>query len=263
MTNQSAPDKHLVKKISIITVCFNSAVTIRDTIESVLSQNYPNIEYIIVDGVSKDETMDIVREYEGQIDTVISSPDKGIYDAMNKGIRLATGDVVGLLNSDDFYTDESVITQLVGRMESTGADTVFADLVIVNAKNTDRVIRYYDSSAFYPGRLRYGWMPAHPTFFVKRELYDKHGVFSLDYRIAADFDMVARLLYVGSASYSYLPCVVVKMRAGGASTSGIKSSWILNREIVKACSRNGIQTSFFHLFLKVPAKLMEYICKSK
>lgn len=261
MTNQSAPDKHLVKKISIITVCFNSAVTIRDTIESVLSQDYPNIEYIIVDGASKDETMDIVREYEGQIDTVISSPDKGIYDAMNKGIRLATGDVVGLLNSDDFYADESVITQLVGCMESAGADTVFADLVIVDANNTGRIIRYYDSSTFYPGRLRYGWMPAHPTFFVKRELYDKHGIFSLDYRIAADFDMVARLLYAESVSYSYLPRVVVKMRAGGASTSGIKNSWTLNREIVKACRANGIKTSLPRVLLKIPVKLMEYIKK--
>ncbi len=250
-------------KISVITVCFNSSATIRDTIESVLAQDYPSIEYIIVDGASKDRTMDIVREYGDRIDVVISEPDKGIYDAMNKGIRAATGDVVGLLNSDDFYADESAVRQLIECMDDSGSDTVFADLVIVDAKDTDRVVRYYDSSTFHPGRLRYGWMPAHPTFMVKRELYETHGGFSLDYRIAADFEMVARLLHTAGASYVYLQSVVVKMRAGGASTSGLKSSWLLNKEIIRACSANGIKTSLPRILLKIPAKLMEYIRKPK
>jgi len=250
-------------KISIITVCFNSEATIRDTIESVLAQDYPNIEYIIVDGASNDGTMDIVREYEKRIDTIISEPDKGIYDGMNKGIRAATGDVVGLLNSDDFYTDETSVRQLVECMEAAGADTVFADLVIVDPGDTSRVVRYYDSSTFHPARLRYGWMPAHPTFMVKRALYEQHGDFSLNYHIAADYEMVARLLYAAKASYSYLPAVVIKMRAGGASTSGLKSSWVLNNEIVRACRANGITTNLPLVLLKIPAKLVGYIRKPK
>ena len=250
-------------KISIVTVSYNSSDTIRDTIESVLSQDYDDIEYLIVDGGSTDTTLDIVREYGDRIDVVVSEPDQGIYDAMNKGIRAATGDMVGMLNSDDFYADNSAVRNLIECMENAGADTVFADLVIVNASDTKRVIRYYDSSKFRPERLRYGWMPAHPTFFVKRELYERYGGFSLDYKIAADFEMVVRLLYVAGASYAYLPAVVIKMRIGGASTRGLKSSWVLNREIVRACRINGIKTSLPRVLLKVPAKLLEYLRKSR
>jgi glycosyltransferase involved in cell wall biosynthesis len=250
-------------KVSIVTVSYNSSETIRDTIESVLSQDYDDIEYLIVDGGSTDTTLDIVREYGDRIDVVVSEPDQGIYDAMNKGIRAATGDMVGMLNSDDFYADNSAVRNLIECMENAGADTVFADLVIVNASDTKRVIRYYDSSKFRPERLRYGWMPAHPTFFVKRELYKRYGGFSLDYKIAADFEMVVRLLCVAGASYAYLPAVVIKMRIGGASTRGLKSSWVLNREIVRACRINGIKTSLPRVLLKVPAKLLEYLRKSR
>ena len=250
-------------KISIITVCYNSSETIRNTIESVRSQDYADIEYIIIDGGSSDGTMDIVREYGDNIDVVVSEPDQGIYDAMNKGIERATGDVVGLLNSDDFYAYDSVLSELVELMVSSGSDTVFADLDVVDANNCERVIRHYDSSKFNPGRLAYGWMPAHPTFMVKRELYVKHGGFLADYQIAADFEMVARLLHTVAASHAYLPVVAVKMRAGGISTRGLKSSWILNREIVRACRANGIKTSVARLLLKLPAKLMEYRGKGK
>ena len=253
----------MVKKISIITVCYNSEATIRDAIKSVLAQDYPAIEYIIVDGFSKDRTMDIIREYGDKIDVVISEPDKGIYDAMNKGIRVASGDLVGLLNSDDFYADDSSVRQLIDCMEHAGSDTVYADLLMVDARKTDRVVRYYDSGTFHPGRLRYGWMPAHPTFVVKRELYETYGSFSLDYSIAADFEMVVRLLYAAGASYAYLPAVVIKMRIGGASTSGLRSSWVLNNEIVRACRANGLKTSLPRVLLKLPAKLLEYLRKSK
>ncbi len=248
-----------MKKISIITVCYNSAATIRDTIESVLAQDHPSIEYIIVDGASGDGTMEVVREFSGKINVVISEPDKGIYDAMNKGIHAATGDVVGLLNSDDFYADNSAVSRLVQRMEEVGTDMVFADLVIVDAGNTERVLRYYDSSAFHTGLLRYGWMPAHTTLLVKRELYEKYGVFSLDFRIAADFEMIVRLFHSAGASYTYLPVVVIKMRTGGLSTNGLKSSWVLNREIVQACQANGLKTSLPRVLLKIPSKLLEYI----
>jgi hypothetical protein len=134
---------------------------------------------------------------------------------------------------------------------------------MVDARKTDRVVRYYDSSTFHLGRLRYGWMPAHPTFVVKRELYDSYGGFSLDYSIAADFEMVVRLLYAAGASYAYLPAVVINMRIGGASTSGLRSSWVLNKEIVRACRANGLKTSLPRVLLKVPAKLLEYLRKSK
>lgn len=251
------------KKISIITVCYNSAQTIRDTIESVLAQDYPNLEYIVVDGASTDSTMAIVREYGDKIAVVISEPDKGIYDAMNKGIAAASGEIIGILNSDDFYAASSSVSRLVRQMEESGVDTVYADLVIVDAVDTKRVVRYYNSGAFSPKKLRYGWMPAHPTFLVKKSLYDKYGGFSLKYRIASDFEMVARLLYMARASYAYLPEVVVKMRAGGVSTSGLKSSWRINNEIVHACRSNGIRTSLPKVLLKIPLKLLEYIRRPK
>lgn len=245
-------------KASVVTVSYNSARTIRETIESVLEQSYPNIEYIVVDGESVDGTVDIVKAYGRRISTFISEPDKGIYDAMNKGVRAATGDVVCMLNSDDVYASPSSVAQLVERMESTGSDTVFADLVLVDPKDVTRIVRYYDSSRFHPELLRYGWMPAHPTFLAKRALYQTWGLYSLDYRIAADFEMMVRLFYSAGASYAYLPEVVVRMRAGGASTGGLRSSWILNNEIVRACKENGIETSLPRVLLKTPFKLVEY-----
>ena len=253
----------MVNKVSIITVCHNSAETIRDTIESVINQDYQSIEYIIVDGDSTDGTMDIIREYGEKIDIVISEPDKGIYDAMNKGIRVASGNVVGTINSDDFYASSSSISQLIKCMDKSGSDTVYSDLVVVDAKDTNKILRYYNSGAFHPDRLRYGWMPAHPTFMVKRDLYLKYGVYKTDYKIAADYEMVVRLLHTAGASYTYLPIVVVKMRKGGASTRGLKSSWILNKEIVRACRSNGIETSLFKLVPKIPIKLMEYFRRPK
>ena len=236
---------------------FNSAVTIRDTIESVLGQDYPSIEYIIVDGGSTDATMRVVSEYEGRISTVISEPDRGIYDAMNKGIRAATGDLVCKLNSDDVYASSRAVRELVTCIQESGADTVFADLVVVDPSDMDRMVRYYKSSRFRPERLRYGWMPAHPTFVAKRALFDEWGLYSLDYRIAADYEMMVRLLYRARVSYAYLPRVVVKMRAGGVSTSGVRSSWLLNNEIVRACRQNGLDTNLLLVLLKIPAKLLE------
>ncbi|WP_019612702.1 glycosyltransferase family 2 protein, partial [Thioalkalivibrio sp. AKL7] len=236
-------------KVSVITVSFNSAVTIRDTIESVLGQDHPEIEYIIVDGESKDGTMDIVEEYKGHIGTIISEPDHGIYDAMNKGIRAATGDVVCMLNSDDVYAGPTAVRELMERLQYSGADTVFADLVVVDPADTERVVRYYESSRFRVERLRYGWMPAHPTFLAKRSLFEQWGLYSLDYRIAADYEMMVRLLYRAGVSYAYLPRVAVKMRAGGVSTSGVRSSWLLNNEIVRACRENGLDTNLLLVLL--------------
>ena len=250
-------------KVSIVTVCFNSAETIRDTIESVLAQNYSHIEYIIVDGGSTDGTLEIIKEYRDSVSVLINEPDQGIYDAMNKGIQAASGDVVATLNSDDFYADELSVQKLVSCMENAGTETVFADLVLVSPNDKEKIIRYYNSSHFSPEKLRYGWMPAHPTFLAKRALFDKWGPYSLNYRISADFEMMVRLLYKAKVSYAYLPEVVVKMRAGGVSTSGLRNSWTLNNEIVRACRENGLKTSLFRVLMKIPAKLLEYIRRPK
>ena len=242
-------------KISIITVSFNSAQTICDSIDSVLSQNYENIEYIIIDGESTDGTIDLINGYDDRVSKFISEPDTGIYDAMNKGISLATGDIVGILNSDDFYIDEFVIEKVIKEFDEQGVDSVYADLVFVNPKNLEKTVRHYDSSQFNPSRFAYGWMPAHPTFFVKKKAYDKYGVFRTDLKIGADFDILVRFLYTHGISYSYIQEVLVKMRVGGVSTS-FSSIWINNIEALKVCRENGIDTNIFKLLSKYPAKLL-------
>lgn len=250
-------------KVSIITVCFNSAKTIRDTIESVLSQDYPDIEYIVIDGGSSDETLAIIKEYADRIAVIVSEKDRGIYDAMNKGLALATGDVVGMLNSDDIYINKHAVSDLIREMQEKNTDSVYADLVIVDPFDLNKVMRYYDSSYFAPNKFRFGWMPAHPTFFVKKSLYEKVGPYSLDYQISADYEMLIRLLWVEKATYTYLPKPVVRMRYGGASTSGLDRNWLLNKEIVKACKANGIYTNMAILALKIPRKLFSLLNKKQ
>jgi glycosyltransferase involved in cell wall biosynthesis len=245
-------DKH---RVSIITVVFNGAKYIRSAIQSILSQDYDNIEYIVIDGGSIDGTVDIVKEYQDKISVFISEPDEGIYDAMNKGIALATGNVIGILNSDDFYIDEFVIEKVVKEFDEKGVDSVYADLVFVNPNNLEKTIRYYDSSHFNPSRFAYGWTPAHPTFFVKKEIYDKYGVFRTDFKIAADFDILARFLYTQKISYSYMQEVLVKMRVGGVSTS-FSSIWINSIEALKACKNNGIKTNIFKILFKYYHKVL-------
>lgn len=246
-------------KVSIITVSYNSRTTIRDTIQSVLQQTYPAIEHIIVDGGSNDGTLDILGEYAETLGHVISEPDRGIYDAMNKGINVATGDVIGTLNADDVYASKDSVARLVSRLQEFDADCVFANMYVVDRNDLSRVIRFYDSGKFTPARLRYGWMPAHPTFFVKRECYERYGGYSLKYEIAADYEMMVRLFLVAGISFVHLPSVEVLMRAGGVSSAGLRSRWVLNREIVRACRENGVPTSLPRVLMKVPSKLMDYI----
>jgi glycosyltransferase involved in cell wall biosynthesis len=243
-------------KISIITVVWNNKETIKDAIDSVLGQTYENIEYIVVDGASTDGTVEIVQSYGDKITKFISELDKGLYDAMNKGIKLATGDIVGILNSDDFYIDEFVCERVVKEFEEKGVDSTYADLVFVKTENLDKTVRYYDSSHFSPEKFAYGWMPAHPTFFAKREIYEKYGVFKTDYKIAADYELLTRFLAKNKISYSYIKEPIVKMRIGGASTSGIKSNYILNKEIIRACKENGIYTNWLMVLSKYPKKIM-------
>lgn len=243
-------------KISIITVVRNNKNTISYAIDSVLNQTYKDIEYIIIDGASTDGTVEIVKSYGNRITKFISEPDKGLYDAMNKGIALVTGDIVGILNSDDFYIDEYVIEKVVNEFELKGVDSIYADLIFVKPDNLDKIVRYYDSSYFTPEKFAYGWMPAHPTFFVKKEIYEKYGIFKTDYKIAADYELLVRFFAKNKITYYYIKEPLVKMRLGGASTSGIKSNYILNKEIIRACKENNIYTNWLMILSKYPKKIL-------
>lgn len=247
-------------KVSIITVCYNAAKTIEDTIRSVLSQTYDDIEYIIVDGASSDDTLGIIKRYKDRIATVISERDSGIYDAMNKGIEAATGDIVGILNSDDFYISNEVISKMVELFETKKVDSVFADLVYVRPDDLQKVVRYFDSSKFDIEKFAFGLMPAHPTFFVKKEIYERFGYFKTDYKISADLDIMMRFLYTNKISYFYLNEPIIKMRLGGVSTSGLRNMLLTNNlEALRACRENGIDTNLFKILSKYPKKLFELI----
>jgi glycosyltransferase involved in cell wall biosynthesis len=246
-------------KVSIITITYNSAETVEDTIQSVLSQDYPNIEYIIVDGASKDDTMAIVNRYRDKIATIISEPDKGIYDAMNKGVRAATGDVIGILNSDDFYADNKVISDIVKAIQQDNADACYADLVYVDRTTTDKVIRSWKSGEYRHGDFLRGWMPPHPTFFVKRVHYKMHGLYSLQLRSAADYELMLRFIHKHGISLAYLPRVITKMRAGGQSNVTLKNRWKANKEDRLAWKMNGLQPGFLTLIRKPLSKLLQYL----
>jgi glycosyltransferase involved in cell wall biosynthesis len=245
-------------KLSIITVCYNSAATIRDTIESVLSQTYPDIEYIIIDGVSTDATMQIVSEYADRISMIVSEPDKGIYDAMNKGISLATGDVVGILNSDDFYDYSDAVSDIASSfIANPEVDIVFGDVVYVRPDNLKKIVRHYSSANFKPWWLKYGWMPPHPGTFVKRANYDKLGLYSLNYKTGADYEMFVRLLLTNRLNYKRIGKTITRMRIGGATTSGLRSYIITSIEMVKALKENGFYSNIFIVLFRLPIKLFE------
>ncbi len=249
-------------KISLITVTFNSARTLRDTIQSVLSQTYPDIEYIIVDGCSQDKTVDIIKEYEplfhGRLKW-ISEKDKGLYDAMNKGIRMATGDIIGIINSDDFYHRRDIIMKVTEAFKNSDIRAVYGDVRFVNPQNLDKTVRYYSSKRFTPEMFRFGFMPAHPTFFTYRKYFEEFGYYKTDYKIAADYELLIRFLYVHQLKSKYLPFDFMKMRTGGTSTAAIRSNILLNKEIVRACKENGIWTCMPLLFLKYLVKVFELL----
>lgn len=248
-------------KVSIVTASFNSANTIRDTIDSVMRQTYHDIEYIVKDGGSTDGTVDILKEYEpkfcGRMKW-ITEKDKGIYDGMNKGILMSTGDVVGTLNSDDFFTDEHVIENMVKAMEEKKVDAVYGDIHFVKDCDLETTVRYYSSKHFKPFWLRFGFMPAHPSFYLKREVYEKAGLYKTDYKIGSDFEMMVRLFHKYRISYYYLPQDFVTMRSGGASTRNINSRITLLKEDVKACRENGIYTNRLIIALKYLYKATEF-----
>ncbi|MBS1680088.1 MAG: glycosyltransferase [Bacteroidetes bacterium] len=246
-------------KISLITVAFNSAATIGDTINSVRSQDYKDIEYIVVDGNSTDGTLDIIRQNEGRIDKWISEPDRGIYDAMNKALKMATGEVVGILNSDDFYASHTIVSQVANEFVDHSVDAVFGNLVFVDPKNLSKVLRTYSASHWNPKKFAWGFMPPHPTFFVRRKYYDQLGLFKTDYQIAADYELLIRFLLVNRLKYKYIPLTMVTMRKGGVSSKNFMSNVVLNREIVRACRENGIYSNAFMVYSKYFRKIFELI----
>jgi glycosyltransferase involved in cell wall biosynthesis len=246
-------------KISIITVCLNSGKNIHDSIESVISQVYKNIEYIIIDGQSNDNTINVIKSFGSKIDTFRSEPDNGLYDAMNRGVSLATGDVIGFLNSDDVLFDKNIVKTIADTFGNYNVDCVFGDLVFVKPENTKKIVRYYSSKKFKPSKFKFGYMPAHPTFYCKKEIYEKFGVFETDYQIAADYELLLRFLKVHKIKYKYIPKIFVKMRTGGISTKSIKSNWVLNLEILRACKRNNLDTTLVNIYLKYFGKIFEFI----
>lgn len=249
--------------ISIITVTYNSSATVRDTIDSVLKQEYKNYEYLVIDGGSKDNTVDIIKEYEPKFEgrmRWVSEKDKGMYDGINKGIRMATGDVVGIINSDDFY-HRSDIFDVVNKAFEVNKDVqaIYGDVRFVHPDNLEKTVRYYSSKHWKPWRFRFGFMPAHPTFFTYKENFEKYGYYQYDYHIAADYELLIRHLYTNHVPAKYIPVDFMKMRTGGRSTNGWKANVLLNKEIVRACKENGIWTCMPLLFMKYFIKVFELI----
>jgi glycosyltransferase involved in cell wall biosynthesis len=245
-------------KITIITVCFNSEKYIRTAIESVLAQDYPNIEYIVIDGKSSDSTLKIIEEYKQKIDVLISEPDNGIYHAMNKGIKLATGEIIGTLNSDDLYIDNHVISNTVSAFKIEKPDIVFGDLFYVKKNDTNAIVRKWSTKEFKPGSFKKGWHPPHPTFFVKKDLYNKYGAFNLNYKLAADFELMLRFLEKYKASCVYLNKPLVKMRTGGATNNNIRNRIRQNIECYKAFNDNQLQVSMLYPVYRLVPKLVQF-----
>ena len=248
-------------KISIITATYNSEKTLRNTLENILGQTYQDYESIIVDGASKDGTMDLVREFEPRFQgrmKWISEPDKGIYDAMNKGIRMASGDVVGLLNSDDFYTSNDVLETIAKTFEGSDIDACYGDIHYVNDNDLEKCVRYYSSAKFTPKRMMYGYIPAHPSFYCRKEVYQKYGLFDTSFKIAADFEQLLRLIYVEKIKTEFIPKDFVTMRTGGASNASISSRIAIMKEHLRGFKKNGIRNNCFRLSLRYFSKLLEY-----
>lgn len=246
--------------LTIITATYNSAVTIRDTLNSVSQQDIGEIEHIIIDGGSSDNTLDIVREFP-HVTKIISEKDDGLYDAMNKGIKLASGDVIGILNSDDLYRHSSVLSKVMKLFTETNADCVYGDLQYVDAVNINKVMRTWKSGSFNRSKFYYGWMPPHPTFFVRKEVYEKAGLFNIALRSASDYELMLRILFVHEFEAAYLPEILVKMRMGGLSTSSLGQRLLANREDRIAWRINNLNPYFFTLMLKPLRKVFQFFRK--
>jgi glycosyltransferase involved in cell wall biosynthesis len=245
-------------KITIITVCYNSDKTISRTIESVINQNYKNIEYIIIDGGSIDNTLNIIKQYDKKITTVVSETDNGIYDAINKGILLSSGEVVGILNSDDVFTNNDIISIIADTFRTNyEIDSVIGDIRFINKKG--KIHRNYSSKNWSPLKFTWGMMPPHPTFYCKRNLFHKFGFYRNDLKIAADYELMMRFLLLHNISFKYIPKIFVNMSLGGISTKNIFSNLKINKEVLYACHLNGVKTNILKIYTKYIFKILEYI----
>lgn len=250
-------------KISIITATYNSAQTLEVCMDSVLNQEYDNIEYIIIDGKSKDDSLSLVKSKAAKHPHIvyISEPDKGIYDALNKGVAMATGDVVGFVHSDDFLADAGVISQIAAAFKDPSIDGVYGDLHYVQFDATEKIVRNWRSQDFAPKLLKRGWMPAHPTLFLKRDVYATHGHFNLDYRIAADYDFILRVFKQEHYTFKYLPLTITKMRVGGASNKSLKNLYLKTKEDLKAAQTNKIYFPLRVVVQKNLSKIPQWFSK--
>lgn len=250
-------------KISIVTVSLNSVNTIKHTIESVISQDYDNIEYIIVDGGSSDGTVEIVSRYDKYVKYFVSEPDNGIYDGMNKGIEMATGDIVGILNSDDFYPNSFILSNVVKSFEKYGCDAVYGDLVYVKANNISKITRYWKAGDYSTQKIKNGWMLPHPTFFVRKEIYERYGLYDTDLSSAADYGMILKLLYKHNILVYYIPMILVNMRVGGESNRSLFNRLKANKEDSLAWTKNQLNRPMFIRFKKPLQKLKQFFLKPK
>ncbi len=250
----------MTSRISIITATFNAAATVRNCLECVKKQTVKP-EHIIIDGGSGDSTLDIIDEYRNSLAHVVSEPDKGIYDAMNKGIALAGGDIVGILNSDDFYAAENVLAKVVQAFEDPRVDACYGNLLYVDGIDSDKVVRNWRSGSFAPEKFRWGWMPPHPTFFVRRTVYEKHGLFNTDLGSAADYEIMLRFLVKHRIKAAYIPDVLVKMRTGGVSNASVKNRLAANRMDRKAWAVNGLRPYPWTLWMKPVRKIGQWLWK--
>lgn len=245
-------------KISIITITYNSAATVEQTIRSVVSQTYPHVEYLIIDGQSTDDTLTIVKRYQDKISVVVSEKDQGLYDALNKGIALATGEVIGILHSDDFYLHDRVLENYASVFLEQKPDAVYSDLYYVDKNDTDKTIRKWKSGEYHPGSFINGWMPPHPTFFVKKEIYLRYGTFNLSFKSAADYELMLRFIHKRRIKVAYLSEYTIKMRVGGTSNKNIKNRVNANLEDRRAWEINELKPRFYTLYLKPLRKLLQF-----
>jgi glycosyltransferase len=246
-------------KVSIITTCFNREATIDETIKSVLSQTYPNIEYIVVDGASKDRSLEVIEQYKEKVATIISEPDHGMYEAINKGIRAATGDIIGLMHSDDLFYQDDVVEHIVEEFERTDVDLVYGNGLFVDYKDTDKVVRNWISGKFNKGKMRRGWLPLHPTVYIRRECFDRLGLYDESYKIAADSEFLVRYMYEGNLRIAYLNEYIVRMRMGGLSTAPktMKRKW---KEDLRNYRSHGF-SPYWALGGKILSKIPQYFKK--
>ena len=246
-------------KISVITVCYNSARTLERSLQSVAQQDWSEVEHIVIDGASTDGTKEILERFRSRLTYLLSEPDNGIYDAMNKGLAHATGDIVCFLNADDQYASTNVLSKVASQMGGHNLDALMGDAAFFHEENLSRVVRRYRSDRFSPERLAWGWMPAHPALFLRKEVVQRVGLFKTNYRIAGDFEFIVRVFHGHKVRYRHVPDVLVNMQTGGVSTRGWRAKIRLNQEVLRACRENGLNTNLLKIISKYPSKILEIL----